>query len=419
MAFFRYQFTDAKGQTLEGTMQAATEAEAEALIKLRGYPNAALINPNTPPPQTQLQTPIPIPPPRVDASPTVKRTKKGSDKDRFFLFSQFAKLLNAGINPARAFEEVARVTRIEHFKGSFHELSQAATNGRPLSETMARYPDLYPDHIVGMLRAAEAGGFLPEAFALIAGQAEDAYKFKRFHWFIWYLVPRAIASIPLVFAFRIALLDMARAGTGDLVPRLIQQIIWPYGPMTLAIIAIMLLGRWWLGTYPMRFFRHRMGLKAPIYGPRARNESIAVFTWTLSKLSKAGVSPNSSWKLATGTVPNLEMQARLTDAAERMHTGSRLSDVIFGSRIFPDEYAPIISTGELVGDVPGALEQLERVSRNEFEETTRKAKWGSMRIGAVFAILTSGLIIIVVAKTWYSDTIKIVAPGVLSGEESE
>ncbi len=413
MAFFRYQFTDAKGNVLEGTLQATTEAEAEALIRLRGYPNASLINPNAIP----VQAVAPALPPRIDTSPKIKRTRKGSDKDRFFLFSQFAKLLNAGINPAKAFEEVARVTRIEHFKGSFHELAADVTNGKPISETMARYPDLYPDHIVGMLKAAEAGGFLPEAFAVISGQAEDAYKFKRFHWFIWYLIPRAIASIPLVFAFRVALLEMARAGTGDLVPRLFQQIIWPYGPITLAIIGIMLLLRWWLGTYPMRHFRHRMGLKAPIYGPRARNESIAVFTWTLSKLSKAGISPNSSWKLATETVPNLEMQARLTDAASRMHTGSRLSDVVFGSRIFPDEYAPIISTGELVGDVPGALEQLERVSRNEFEETSKKAKWGSMRIAGVFAILTSGLILIVVVKTWYSDAIEIFAPGVLSGEE--
>lgn len=421
MPFFRYSASDPHGQRLEGTLVAADEAEARVILQHRGLPHAVLMGSNTAapapiaappvvaqplvsPPIARQATPTPVASP-VAPTTGVVRTKKGTDKHRFFLFAQFSRLLKAGINPARAFDEVGRVTPYEHFKGSFRELSDDATNGRNLSATMERYPDLYPDHVVGMIRAGETGGFLPDAFMTLADQAEEAYKFKRFHWFIWYLAPRALVAVPLAFAAIDALIIAYKRTDTFVSPSVwsvfLEKLIWPYGPIILAIGAAMLLLRWWLSTHRMRRFRHAMGLKMPIYGPRARNESISLFTWTLSKLSRAGISPHRSWQLATEAVPNLEMQARLTEAAARMESNTRLSEVIFGSKLFPDEYAPILSTGELTGDLTGALDQLERVSRTEFEETTRKAKWGSMRIGLVFAIVTSGAVCITLTYGYY------------------
>ncbi|MEQ1935598.1 MAG: type II secretion system F family protein, partial [Fimbriimonadaceae bacterium] len=333
---------------------------------------------------------------------------KGTDRQRFFLFSQVAKQLNAGINPATSFAELARITSETHFRPSFVELSEAATNGYPLTDVLVKYADLYPDHVVGTIHAAEQGGFLPEAFAVLSAQAEDAHKFKRFHWFVWYLGPRLLLSVPLVFCVRAAMLDSAkRIGDGDMsnlwMRMIVKNLIWPYGPMTLALMVIVLILRAILGTYEMRRFRHRIGLRVPVYGERARNECVAVFTWVLSKLAKAGVAPNSSWQMATEAVPNLEMAARLRDAGRMMQDGSRLSDAIFGSKLFPEEYAPVVSTGELTGDMEGALDQLERVSRTEFEATTATARVKSVRLGCLFAIITSGIVLLLFTYAWYRE----------------
>lgn len=427
MPSFRFQFTDARGQILEGTLQASSSAEAEAILRQRGYPNVSMLNAPTQAPAPQRPTAAPaqqmsvVAPPVVMQAPAPRarvstsdhrptgakvRTKKGTDKQRFFLFAQFSKLLNAGINPAKAFEEVARVTHYPHFRDSFDELARESTHGRPLSSTMERYPDLYPEHVVGMIRAGEAGGFIPEAFMELSDHAEEAYKFKRYHWFVWYLFPRAILAIPLVFAAMDGLiLAYKRTDTqqsASYIACVWEKIVWPYGPMMLGIAATMLLLRWWLGTYRMRHFRHRLGLKSPIYGPRARNESVSIFTWTLSRLARAGVPPQTSWQLAVSAVPNLEMQERLRAAGAKMHSGSKLSEVVFGSRIFPEEFAPVLTTGEMVGDVTGALDQLERASRTEYMETTKKAKFGSFHLGITFAIITSGIIVITVVYGWYN-----------------
>lgn len=393
MTYFRYQYTDSRGQVLEGTIQAKSETDAEQALHQRGIANVRLIvNPGVSQQYAQLI-----------------RTRKGTDRQRFFLFSQVSKQLNAGINPATSFAELARITSETHFRPSFVELSEAATNGRPLTEVLVKYADLYPDNVVGTIHAAEQGGFLPEAFAVLSAQAEDAHKFKRFHWFVWYLGPRMLLAIPFVFAIRAGILESAK-GLGDppFLGAVIRNMVWPYGPMILALGTILMILRAILGTYEMRRFRHRMGLRIPVYGPRARNECIAVFTWVLSRLAKAGVPPNSSWQMATEAVPNLEMAARLRDAGKMMQDGSRLSDAIFASKLFPNEYAPVVSTGELTGDMEGSLDQLERISRTEFEATTAAARIKSIRFGCLFAIITSGIVLIVVVYAWYNEAIPLV-----------
>lgn len=402
MAFFRYEFQDARGQVLEGTVQADTLAEAEALLKLRGYASIRFHDPANLP--AKAPAPIAQSPARTD---TV-RTKKGKDADRFFLFSQIAQQLKAGIAPAQAFTTLAGVTHQEHYRIALQDLAQASTNGRPLSDTLDKYPDLFPAHVAGMVRAGETGGFLPDAFAQLSDQAGEAHKFKRFHWFVWYLIPRALAVMPVLFAFREALiLSYRRTSDGSpnagLATVLLEKLMWPYGPIALAVTSILLLLRWWLSSLPMRTFRHRLALSLPVYGARARNESVAIFSWTLSRLGKAGLPPHRMWPLAAAAVPNLEMSRRLVQTGRSLHDGSRLSEAIFNSGVFPQQYAPLISTGEMIGDVPGALDRLEVVSRGDYDESTGRARFTSTRLGCAFAMLVSGIVLIVLMRTWYGD----------------
>lgn len=385
MAFYRYQYTEPNGQLMEGTVQAKDAQQAQFNLISRGIQGATLINA----PGTSDFQPV--------------RTRRGSDKQRFFLFSQIAQQLRAGINPARSFENLARMTPYAHFHESLVKLQEAATNGRSLSSTLALYPDLYPDHVVGTVHAGEQGGFLPEAFSLLSSQAGSAHGFRRFHWFVYPILIAILVTLPAVFAFQ----AMLREASLNLDPNIwglwFKYMMWPYGPMTLAIIGCLLAARAILTTYEARRIRHRMALKVPIYGSRSRNECIAAFTWALSRLSQAGIAPASAWKMATEVVPNVEMAARLRETGRMMTDGSKISDAIFGSRLFPQEYAPVVATGEMTGDIEGSLMQLEQITRDEFETKTRMARSFGFRLASVIFFAAGGLALVLVVKTWYVD----------------
>lgn len=386
MAFFRYQYTGPNGQLLEGTVQASDAQQAQHNLMSRGIHGAQLIN---------------APGQAADFKPI--RTPRGSDKQRFFLFSQVAQQLRAGINPARTFENLARMTPYAHFHGSLVQLQEAATNGQSLSSVLALYPDLYPDHVVGTVHAGEHGGFLPEAFAMLSGQAGEAHKFRRFHWFVYPILITIIVTMPATFALRATLDQASKDLNPMIVPIWLKYMAWPYGPMTLAIIGCLFALRGILSTYEARRIRHRMSLKIPMYGARSRNECIATFTWALSRLAKSGVPPASSWKMATEVVPNVEMAHRLRNAGKMMTDGSKISDAIFVSQLFPKEYAPVVSTGELTGDIEGSLDQLEMISRTEFEAKSGMAKSVGFRVASALFFAMGGIALVIVVKTWYVD----------------
>ena len=78
-----------------------------------------------------------------------------------------------------------------------------------------------------------------------------------------------------------------------------------------------------------------------------------------------------------------------------------MSEAFFESRLFPDEYAPMMATAEHTGDVPGTLHRLSEASRAEFETSTGRAK---VRLGCWASLgcaVTSAIMLIIFISLWY------------------
>lgn len=428
MQSFRFSAVDENGRRVDGLIEADSQTEALRLIRSRGLRQGQVVSAPTPasaptpPAPASFARPVPAatPRPSVAASPVPApapapsgpiRTRLGKDKERLFVFSQLAQQLKAGINPMQAYQSIGRNTA-SHFGAPLVQIGLAAERGVPPSESMALYPRLFPPHVIGLAEAGEEGGFLPEAYAKIAEQADDSHRFRRFHWFVGPLMVRFILTLPIAWLLCRALLgwwdlNMKAGGEGNQFQLLLQAtgdaLRWPVGPIALGVyVAITLL---WMvyRSDSARLLRHSLGLKVPIYGPRGRNECINLFSWTLSRLSQAGVSPYRAWEIAIRAVPNLAMQARLRAAGRGMRDGTKLSEVIFGSKLFPDDYAAVVSTGEMVGDVAGSLQRLADVSKTEFETSTNYARYRSTSLGCLIMILTSAALCLPLAYTWYRE----------------
>jgi general secretion pathway protein F len=424
MPFYLYSAVDSGGKKLEGTIQAENPNHAMQLLTQRGFRAPRIISERLPQGVPAAAAPVQI---NVPAAPKRQeyRTRKSTDRDLFFLFAQVSDQLRAGINPAQAFGELSRMYKAKKFRDSLGMIADAASEGKSISGVLELWPDLYPEHVVGLVRAGEMGGFLPEAAATISEQAGSAYKFKRFHWWIWLIALNGLLSIPLVLLFRQWLITYYEetektGGQGDAYTLMAKVawkfILWPYGPATLATFIVLWLLRNAFSSRPARLFRHRLGLSIPVLGGRARNESVTIFTWVLSRLARGGVPPNRSWELALASVPNLGMQERLENAGSLMNEGSRLSDVVFKSKIFPDEYAPAVATGELTGDVSGTLERLSQISRTEFEAGTVKSKAFTGSCGCTALLITTGIVTIVAVLAVYKDLYQKAAPEAFSSD---
>ncbi len=453
MRFFQYRATDINGRVVEGTFQAASTDAAIQALKGHGLTVVSLqerlanqpSSPQSPQPQAQKPAPVqrntapslpqtnPVnPQPKI--SPVQQRpvhvntinnpatdqvhTALGTDKDRFFIFAQLASAYRAGINPAEAFGDISRRCP-GHFKQSLEEASQAAAEGISVSKVFDRYPDLYPESVGGMTRAGEEAGFLPDAFEEISLQAESAHKFKRWFFWVWFLAINALLSIPGMWIAMQSLLGMwdridkaggtsadgNTMGMGEALGQYAsvfgKQLIWPWGPITLLFWFGVYLLRRYFGSRMAKRFRHRLGLRYPIFGARAKHENLSRFSWTMSRVAKSGVAPARAWQLAAESVPNLVMRDNLASIGQQLRGSEKLSDLVHQSGMFPQEYAPMVATAEYTGDVTGAMDKLASISNGEFQSAQNYVKMRAGCWGALGCFVTSAIMFMILAYTLY------------------
>ena len=349
MPLFQYRAQDNQGRSVEGAVTADTKLAAQTALKDRGLrifdlvekggpaavapaprtvaPTAAprvqpaappapaaanfhtpvrraggkveQINQNQPAPAVKpiqagpQKVNMPAPPPAA-----IVRTKRGTDTGNTFLFAQLASYFRAGVNPAEAFTQLQAHNPRPEYQQSLAEAAKATTEGVRFSQVLERYPDLYAPHIVGMIRASEEAGYLVEACEQVAKQTEDS---RRFGYapkvFFWFSLLNLVFLPPSWLVFRAALdswdaQDKAGGslnGWSVLGSTMGQSLKWPVGPAVIALLVFLILGnRWWM-SLDRRPLRHAAILKVPSLGKRVRAESVAVFTWTLSMVSWAGI----------------------------------------------------------------------------------------------------------------------------------
>ncbi|MGV3618465.1 MAG: type II secretion system F family protein [Fimbriimonas sp.] len=432
MRFFYYRATDSAGRTTEGTIRAATSDAAVAALRQGGYQVSAIgdapVGGAAAPPAVRsapvaTRTPMPNAPlaPRVATAPapvrmnapaaaaanlapapvdTVK-TVPGRDRDLYFLFSQLDSYFRSGVTPAQAFHDLANRAPAR-YGPSLREMAQRVGESGRMSDVMARYPYLYPPDVVGVMRAGETAGFLPEAAHNIASQMMSSHKLKRRMGFVFGYLLFLAALTPVIYGILQGSLGSIAAqnqvdGALPVVPTLLKYVkaevirVLPYSTTALALTLAALYG--W-HSMPLRELRHRLALKFPYLGKRIWAEAMARFTWASGMISRGGMPPQRVFEMAAESVPNLEIRERLRAAGRSMHETERLSAAIRRTGLLPPEYASIVETGEVTGDVPRALEQVHRAAEVEFESRDRGASRGMI---ILFMVMIGGLVFIFLA----------------------
>ncbi len=379
MAYFRYTAIDSSGKSLDGTVQAKTMQEAQGILSSRGF--------------RSVQVAV------KDIG--YRRTKTINDNQRFLLFSQAASLIRAGINPFEAFKVLSGRVSSKELSDACLEISAASGEGKRISDVMEKFIDLFPHNAVGMVRAGEYGGFLPEALEYLSMHYSESTAFKRWFWIIKGLGISGAIAVILVFPVMSAFWKAFHAGYGFF-QFYFQYLLFPVLPIAAVLFVVCLFVWLTMGTHKNTVKRHAFILKIPFsIGKRARNESLRTFLWTLRNLSKGGVPPGQAWSLAAASVPNADYTLRLGNAGTILGHERPLADAVVESGLFPRDYDALLRTAQQTGDIVGTLDRMLVLTDNEFESSKMKARAGLNQIGCLIILVGSGFIAIWLASQYY------------------
>ena len=390
MPLYRYEALDRTGNKVVGAMQVADEHALASRLQTMGY-QPLLVETSRRPLQYAPQAAAVGAgfPAAMPAAPLITSPLTASERSIARMFHQLYISFRAGMPAYQAVSTVAGQVHERPLRQALLEIAQGIQEGQTLSGLMERYPRLFTRGDLGMMRAAERGGFLPEAFGALAQQHEQddntRRRLKVWEWFLHLHVVVALIVIALAFFFApgIAAMD-ARPGFRA-VGNAFLAITLP--GLVLYFGGLMCLER--IRRSPRWAYRwHRFLLRLPAVGKINFLRSNAVFTRTLQYLYHSGTPAPTAWETAAGAVPNLYLAERHLEGKPVVDSTGRLTPAMQQVGLLAATDIGMIATGESTGEIPQALQYLA----NHYEEETRVALGASVVRGAVTYLIWTFLL---------------------------
>lgn len=246
-------------------------------------------------------------------------------------------------------------------------LAASVSAGRPLSDAMAAFPKSFDPVFVGIVRAGEASGHIPEVLARLGEslrwQDELAGQFRRAAAYPAFIAILLAAATVFLVVYLVPQIRQLVRGLGLALPLstralfAVADLIAAYGPILAAIPpAAWFATRVWLRRRPSaRLAADRLILSLPGIGPVVRKFALARFAETLALLYAAGVPVTGAIATAAGVVGNRSLRAGLGAAGNAIADGRGIAAAFGASGLFPPFVTRMLHLGERTGRLDAAL----------------------------------------------------------------
>ncbi len=295
--------------------------------------------------------------------------KKVKLKDLVIFSRQMSTMVSAGVPLTRALSTMQSQTTNKYFQEIIAGISHDVEGGMALGDAFAKYPNVFSEIYVNMIKAGEAGGILDDILKRLAAQVEqDASMRKKVKGAMTY--PIVILSVTVIAFFGITMFVLPKMG------KIISDLGGPdaklpvYTTMMLNISAFMqkrgvfifigliittfLLIRY-IKTPKGKLQFHTILLKLPILKDIIIKIAVARFARTFASLMTAGVTVLDALEVTGGAVGNKVIQQELIDAAKEVKNGKQLSEPLSKSKNFPAIVSQMLAIGEETGQTDTIL----------------------------------------------------------------
>jgi len=350
---FTYKATKKDGMTTSGTMEASSrEAAMQLLIKQGMHPLSVKAGNG-----------------RSKWNGNISFGKHVKSSDLVIFTRQLSTMVSAGVPLVRGLALLQEDPESPYFREVLNTVRKDVEGGMQLADAFAKYPTVFSEVYVNMVKAGEEAGILDQIMKRLAKQIEtDASMRKQIKSAMAY--PTVIGCITVIAFFGIMFVLMPKlagifaqlAGPGYKLPVYTQALldiaddtrkyIFIYAPI---IIIGVIMFRRYIKSPKGKYNWHNFLLKLPIVGPIVTKIAIARFARTFSSLMGAGVNVLQALSVTGGAIGNKVIEKELANAAEAVKAGKPLSEQLAQSKHFPRIIPEMLQVGEETGQIDKVL----------------------------------------------------------------
>jgi type IV pilus assembly protein PilC len=348
MADFAYRVVNKDGQHIAGAISARSREDALTILKNQGNRVLSI----------------------KDSKPSIgKKLSFGKKKvklhDLVIFTREISTMISAGVSLPKCLETLATQAENKTFKDILFGIEHDVVAGNPLADALAKYPNVFSDVYVNMVRAGESGGILDDILKKLALQQEkDAAIKAKVKSASTY--PLVLLGITVLAFFVLTIFVVPKIGT------LVTSLGGPNSklpPQTAAMLAVskFLRHQWYLVIIifiggPILFRRWKKTpkgkqkfdtyiLKVPVLNTIVTKVAVARFARTFASLMGAGVTVLESLQVTAKALGNYVIEQELLKAAEEVKNGKQLSQPLSESRFFPPIVSQMLAVGEETGKI--------------------------------------------------------------------
>jgi type IV pilus assembly protein PilC len=293
---------------------------------------------------------------------------------------QLATLIDAGLPILRSLRILEEQVESVVFKDIISGISKDIEGGGTLSDAMGKYPRVFDNLYVAMVRAGEIGGVLEAVLNRIAEFLEkrQAMIGKIRSAMMYPVVVMVIATIIVGFILikiipkfvdifeqlgaelpgpTLVLVSVANTITNHFIAVLIGLVLF--------IVAIVQINK----TKGGKFFFDSTKLKLPVFGTIFLKIAIVRFAGTLSTLINAGVPILQAIDIVRETSGNEVISRAMEDVYNSVKEGETIHEPMREAKIFPPLVVHMVAVGEETGAIDQMLTKVAEAYEREVDDT--------------------------------------------------
>ena len=381
MPTFAYTFRDASGNVRSGTSEAESAETLRRRLQEQGF--------------------------TVTEVRQVRAHRPGGGWGRVKLSDlaifcrQFSTMQDAGVSIVRSLDVLAQQTQSPKLRRIIMDIQAEVEAGQTLSKAMSKYPNVFSNLFIGLIRAGEVGGVLEESLQRLAAFLEaDVALRRKVRAAMTYPTIVVIAALAIVIGLVTFILprffDVFRDLNIKEFPVMTQMLMdfsnfltsrW-YVMIGIVVLVVMAF-RTFVRTRIGRRLYDRLKLRLPVFGPLNHKIALARFSRTLSTLLSSGVPILQALETVAGTVANEIIAEAVMEARARIREGDRIGPPLEKSGMFPPMVVHMISIGEESGALDQMLSKVADFYESEVESTLQSL---TSAIEPVLIVLLGGMV---------------------------
>jgi len=355
MPRFFYTAKKTPSEITEGYMEAASESECLNKLASEGY------------------FPISV---RQQDNPS--RAQKvfsvySAHQPELALFTrQLCALIGSGVDILNALRVISEQQGSSRLRRVVNDLQDKIRSGRSFSESLATYPEFFPEIYTALIRAGEASGKIEDILKNLADFMEKEQDFRsRVRTALIYpffVIAVAVATLFILLGYAVPRIASVFQGMDRALPLPTQALISisgfirSYSILIIIAAAVFIWAVAYLASSTKKgaLMRDNLRLKAFFIGELTVKSDTARLARTLSLLLSSGVPITSSLDIAHSVVKNSVLKEELVNIKHNIRNGMSLSSCLRDCKFFPPLAVNIIATGEESGRLEEALSRIAR-----------------------------------------------------------